>query len=81
MSHYVPTDIESCSEVENPCVNGACVDVDDGFVCECNVGFTGVYCEEGMYMYSVLPLPLGPSALIKFRIEYMFTVMSSISRM
>lgn len=32
----------------NPCVNGACTNIDDDeFECECVEGYTGVTCESG----------------------------------
>lgn len=36
----------------NPCLNsGACVHTDDGFVCNCSMGFKGTHC-QGLYIFS-----------------------------
>lgn len=36
--------LDPCSS--NPCVNGKCSKLDDGFKCSCNGGFRGTTCEE-----------------------------------
>ena len=31
----------------SPCVNGKCIDVVNGYRCECQSGYTGTVCDEG----------------------------------
>ena len=39
-------DINECES--NPCENdGACMDMEDGYECACEGGFTGTHCETG----------------------------------
>ena len=45
---FSPIDKDPCHP--NPCFNsGACLHVDDEFVCNCSVGFKGQHC-EGLYV-------------------------------
>ena len=40
-------DVDEC--LNSPCQNSAtCEDLVDGFMCDCEDGFTGVVCETGM---------------------------------
>ncbi|XP_031565766.1 complement factor B-like [Actinia tenebrosa] len=37
----------NCSTSSSACLNGGtCVDLNDGFVCKCQIGFTGLYCDS-----------------------------------
>ena len=43
-----PADVDDCAQVH--CGNGGtCVDGVNAFSCRCLHGFTGVYCETGMF--------------------------------
>ena len=37
------TDFDECEA--SPCVNGECVDIINGYICECAPGWTGTHCE------------------------------------
>ena len=41
---YVTVESNECSN--NPCVNGACVDIGDTFRCDCNSDYTGTTCQS-----------------------------------
>ena len=40
-----------CLEVDqcdgNQCVDGECFSADEGYICECDEGITGTYCDQG----------------------------------
>ena len=39
-------DVDECS-IEDPCAYGNCTNTIGSFVCDCEDGYTGVYCSEG----------------------------------
>ena len=45
-------DINECKS--NPCENDStCTDVEDGYTCACESGFTGPECQTGMLIFSL----------------------------
>ena len=48
-------DIDDCKG--GMCVNGGkCSDKVNGFQCSCPAGYTGTYCQKGMYINSYVPV-------------------------
>ena len=45
------TGVNEC--FSNPCVNGICVDMEDGFECRCDLGYNGTLCENSKYYHSI----------------------------
>lgn len=45
---FLHTDINECDS--DPCANnGTCIDMVNGFVCNCTAGFVGVFCMNGEF--------------------------------
>ena len=43
-------DIDECANTTDNCTNGAtCVNTIGGYMCDCQTGYEGVYCETGMF--------------------------------
>ena len=43
-------DIDECANSTDNCTNGAtCVNTYGGYMCDCQTGYEGVYCETGMF--------------------------------
>lgn len=41
--------------MSQPCENGGiCIDLVGGFRCECPVEWTGVYCNEGKFLFDII---------------------------
>lgn len=45
--HYF-ADINEC--LSGPCDHGTCTDKTNGYVCDCELGYTGSNCDCGMYI-------------------------------
>ena len=43
ISLYISDELNECDS--SPCVNGICVDGENGYTCNCEQGFGGVNCE------------------------------------
>ena len=44
------TDINECAS--DPCQNdGTCTDQVNAYICTCDLGYTGVHCEIGIFIY------------------------------
>lgn len=48
---WFPLDIDECSS--SPCVNGTCIDIVNGYICNCVSGFTGDICQSGKSLISL----------------------------
>ena len=49
---FKPADIDDCEGVD--CTNGACVDEVNDYHCECDLGYSGDFCDIGMYQKNLL---------------------------
>lgn len=49
LTYLTIVDIDYC--VGSPCVNGECKELTDRFNCQCEAGWKGTTCDEGIYIY------------------------------
>ena len=40
---YISEETNKCES--DPCVNGQCIDIGDGYYCNCGIGYRGLNCE------------------------------------
>jgi hypothetical protein len=56
VSATVFADVDSCTVGANPCGNGRCIDMFNGYRCECDDGFSGAGCDKSKrYTGEVIP--------------------------
>jgi hypothetical protein len=69
--------VDECGS--NPCDHGTCRDLVDAYMCTCDSGYTGLYCEAniGIVYYSILSV-IYCSILCKSRYSGFFTMLSPV---